>query len=617
MRVSLLRPWLFTSSRYFGAVPSLRPTSALIMTRDKRKSELDGQSMKSRKITKKAKLTNDGSFTEVLLHDIRELLEKHSIRSNNDTESLDTTGLKPVYVPPEKFTEIEVKISKISSTLKKKCVSASGDHVYVVPFTVPGDVVQAKVVNCFLEDRYTLADFVKVVEPSPMRDDSQVKCPYFSKCSGCQFQMLSYEDQLTHKKTIIERAYKNFSDLVPDSVPAIEETLGSPLQHGYRTKLTPHFDGPPGHHSLRKGRQGTGLGFVEVPPIGFMMKGMRRTIDIEDCPIGTDAVREGIKRERERVAKEIKKYKRGATILLRESTTRRTKSSPTTAGSQVLSLQTTNGPIDDNIHGIDETSNADVSSAALISTVSELATAQSMSEEFDDEKICISDSNAISTEYIDNYVFKSTAGSFFQNNNSILSRFTAYVRENILSSVGHSEEPVHYLIDAYCGSGLFTVTLSSLFRASMGIDISPASIASARQNAIANKIANATFMAADASDLFAKVSYPPDETVVVIDPPRRGCDDNFLQQLLKFGPRRVVYVSCNVHTQARDAGILVKGKGACRYNLESLRGFDFFPQTGHVECVAILSRACTSVNSDSFHQDGTRLTSDSSIAASP
>ena len=611
MRASLLKLCQLTSTRCLGVIPSLGPSSVLAMTRDKRKSGPNGESMQSRKITKRAKLAKDGSLTEVLLHDVRDLLKRHSMRSENGTEPLDT----PVYVSPEKFTEIEVKISDISSTGDGIGISADGNHVYIVPFTVPGDVVQAKVVNCFLEDRYTLADFVKVIEPSPRRDDSRVKCPYFSKCSGCQFQMLSYEDQLAFKKTIIERAYKNFSGLVPDSVPTVGETLGSPLQYGYRTKLTPHFDGPPGRSSLRKGRQGPGIGFVEVPPIGFMMKGMRRTIDIEDCPIGTAAVREGMKRERERVAKEITKFKRGATILLRESTTRKLKSSPTVSDPQAHSLQPTEGTIDDNAHGIDETFNANAASAVLNFSVSVLSTAQPLAEEFNDEKICISDSNAISTEYIGEYVFKNTAGEFFQNNNSILPRFTAYVRDNILSSVDGSTDSVRYLIDAYCGSGLFTVTLSSLFSASMGIDISPASIASARQNATANNIPNASFVAADASDLFAKVSYPPDETVVVIDPPRKGCDDNFLQQLLKFGPRRVVYVSCNVHTQARDTGVLVRGQGTCRYKLESLRGFDFFPQTGHVEGVAILSRVFTPMSPGSLVQGDTKLTPEACVAA--
>lgn len=97
-------------------------------------------------------------------------------------------------------------------------------------------------------------------------------------------------------------------------------------------------------------------------------------------------------------------------------------------------------------------------------------------------------------------------------------------------------------------------------------------------------------MAADAPELFKSVEFPHDKTVVVIDPPRKGCDESFLNQLLKFAPRRVVYVSCNVHTQARDVGVLVMGKDGVKYEIESLRGFDFFPQTGHVEGVAVLNR---------------------------
>jgi tRNA (uracil-5-)-methyltransferase len=218
-----------------------------------------------------------------------------------------------------------------------------------------------------------------------------------------------------------------------------------------------------------------------------------------------------------------------------------------------------------------------------------------MEMSYTDFKSCITDNNATSTEYIDDFVFTNIAGSFFQNNNSILPRFTQYIRDRILPPAPSSTDPqVKYLIDAYSGSGLFTITLSSLFTSSTGIDISGASITSARENAVLNKlpISQCTFMAADAPELFKSVTYPKDETVVVIDPPRKGCDESFLSQLLNFGPKRVVYVSCNVHTQARDVGVLVRGTvdGGVRYKIESLRGFDFFPQTGHVEGVAVLSR---------------------------
>lgn len=560
------------------------------MPQDKRRSPGAGQKSQRPKITKKAKGAIEGSFTEILLHDVRRLLGNHSSAVRNGRDVPEEQPSHPTYSPPERFTEIDVKILQISSTGDGIGLSENSNHVYVVPFTVPGDLVRAKVINYFPEDCYTLADFVKVIVPSPKRDDSRVKCPYFAKCSGCQFQMLSYDDQLAHKMTIVERAYTNFSNLAPELVPTIGDTIGSPLQYGYRTKLTPHFDGPPGHHSMRKGKEGKGAGFLKVPPIGFMMKGRRITIDIEDCPIGTDAVRQGMRRERERVAKEIASYKRGATLLLRESTERTPRLIPKVQQSAIGETAPASNSVDANINGIDETSNADASSRDLLPPCPDMSAGSTTEINFHEEKTCITDQNAIATEYIDQYVFNNTAGAFFQNNNSILPRFTTYIRDHILPAPGPTATPIRYLIDAYCGSGLFTISLSSLFSASTGIDIAPPSIKAALENAKSNNNANATFMTADASALFAKVTYPPGETVVVIDPPRKGCDANFLQQLLLFGPRRVVYVSCNVHTQARDVGVLVEGKGGARYDLESLRGFDFFPQTGHVEGVAVLNR---------------------------
>jgi tRNA (uracil-5-)-methyltransferase len=499
----------------------------------------------------------DGSNEEVLLEDIRALLKSTRLDDKEPEESS----------LPELQEEITLEIAEISSTGDALAVSSDSKHVFVVPFAVPGDVVVAKPWKHFEGESYSLTDLIKVTKPSSKRDDSLIRCPYFTKCSGCQFQMLPYKDQLAHKRTIVQKAYQNFSSLTPSSMPEIGETIGSPLQYSYRTKLTPHFDGPPsGRKDRRSGIKPT---WPAVPPIGFMLKGTRKTIDIEDCPIGTDAVRRGMKRERERVTKTIDTYRKGATILLRESTERIPKedgAAPTAVDEQNDTVIEDRG---DHLYS----------------------------------KSCITDSNATSKEYIDDFIFTNPAGSFFQNNNSILSPFTQYIRDQILPKSEESTK-ISYLVDAYCGSGLFTITLSSLFKRSIGIDISSGSIKFASENAKLNNLpeSQATFMEADAAKIFEKIDFPAAETVVVIDPPRKGCDQNFLSQLLQFGPQRIVYVSCNVHTQARDVGVLVNGlenvdagfgSGKGAYEIENLRGFDFFPQTGHVEGVAVLKKRTT------------------------
>ncbi|KAL8726319.1 MAG: hypothetical protein Q9181_006099 [Wetmoreana brouardii] len=573
--------------------------------------------------TKRMKAVQEGSNEEVLLADVRDLLQTQkktkafgSVTNNN--EESDAAEPETPFNLPERFSEVEVKISALSSIGDGLGLSPTSSHVYVVPFTLPGDVVKAKVVTHMSNDHYTLADFISVLEPSPQRNDSLVQCPYFAKCSGCQFQMLSYGDQLTHKKNILQKAYRNFSNLAPELIPVIGDTIGSPMKYGYRTKLTPHFDGPPGSHSRKAGKDPSERqGFDKVPPIGFMVKGTRKTMDIEDCPIGTDAVRDGLKIERKRVADEISKYKRGATILLRETTSRLSvERSLASASASTAS------------NGVNR------SSALKDSDLPPGDPPRDITPSYTETKTYLTNQNALSTEHIGPYTFLNPAGAFFQNNNSILPTFTSYIRSHILPSPSHptsqtgSHPPINYLIDTYSGSGLFSITLSSLFHSTLGIDIAPSSIASAKQNAKLNNINNATFVTGDASNIFAeaKERFRAEESVVVVDPPRKGCDDGFMKQLLGWGPARVVYVSCNVHTQARDVGFLVRGwkegwgeedgkgekqdepegevggerkanvdeeretKGRTRYSIESLRGFDFFPQTGHVEGVAILQR---------------------------
>lgn len=572
----------------------------------------------------------EGSNEEVLLADVRLLLSAQKLADRSKEEKKNkqgSSGQVPVYSPPERFSEIEVAISELSSTGDGLGLASSSDHVYVVPFSIPGDVVKAKVINYFPHDSYTLTDFVKVVKPAANRNESLIKCPYFAKCSGCQFQMLSYDEQLAHKKNIVEKAYRNFSSIPPELIPIIGDTIGSPLQYGYRTKLTPHFDGPPGIMSRKARRANAEVHWDGVPPIGFMQKGTRKTIDIEDCPIGTDTVRLGMKQERKRVADEISLFRRGATLLLRESTRRTPKrkddgSTPEPSKAEQESIDIAAERPDTAVSGVI------LPEAPPVVWVKGSADEPHTSFPFREEKSCVTDQNAISTEFVDNYIFSNPAGSFFQNNNSILSLFTAYIRDNILAPpttlskkisrsvtppmntaskasspppIAVAEKPITNLIDAYCGSGLFSITLSPLFTNTLGIDIASASIRHARANALANDITNTEFISADATALFASVAFPPDETVVVIDPPRKGCDMDFLRQLLAYAPKRVVYVSCNVHTQARDVGILVDGvtkeipednwrKLRVRYEIESLRGFDFFPQTGHVEGVAVLRR---------------------------
>ncbi|KAL7788479.1 S-adenosyl-L-methionine-dependent methyltransferase [Trichoderma afarasin] len=518
----------------------------------------NNRSWKQKK-TKREKNITEGSSEEVLRYDIEALLESRKSETDTPVDGETTETQEDL---PAEGTETEVEVLELSSTGDGLAMRAGSNQVYVVPFTVPGDIAKVKVFRHLRRENQTVADFISIVKPSPLRDDSRIQCKYFGTCGGCQFQMLDYAEQLRRKRRIVDKAFQNFANLPAELVPSILDTIGSPLQYGYRTKLTPHFDGPPGFRPHKRNKGGPKPQFESCPDIGFMKKGQRKVMDIEDCPIGTDVVRLGMKRERERMQKEFGEYQRGATILLRENTQRH--------------------PVD--ASGDDAAPAADNLPPYTVRNDSEFGI---------DIKTCETDSKATTHEYIRDHHFTNPAGSFFQNNNSILPVFTDYIKQHVLPPSSSSPSDIKYLIDAYSGSGLFTITLASVFQHSTGIDIAADSIASARQNAALNGLGEdrCKFIAADAGELFKSVTYDPEETTVILDPPRKGCDADFLGQLRRFGPRRVVYVSCNVHTQARDVGVLVRGEGeGKRYEIESLRGFDFFPQTGHVEGVAVLNR---------------------------
>ena len=145
------------------------------------------------------------------------------------------------------------------------------------------------------------------------------------------------------------------------------------------------------------------------------------------------------------------------------------------------------------------------------------------------------------------------------------------------------------LLDCYCGGGLFALAAAADFDAVRGVEVSAANVAAATRNAARNGLGGvATFVVGRAERLFADAAeFAGGDTVVVMDPPRAGASAAFLDQLLAFGPVRVVYVSCDPATLARDAAALVAGGD---YAVASAVPFDLFPMTRHVEAVVTFDR---------------------------
>ena len=406
--------------------------------------------------------------------------------------------MNPAPRPPRKFhphpfayhQEIELEITTLTNM--GQGLGRVDGWVVMVPFALPGELVSARIYRN--DKNFSEGDLVSVLRPSPHRVEP--RCPVFGQCGGCQYQHLAYDEQLAWKRRQVQELLQHMAKVEFPVAPVIT----SPREYGYRSKITPHFN---------PDREGA------VQEIGFLKAGRRKElVDVPHCDIATDAINAVL--ERERALIRSRTWKRGATLLLRDT------------GTEVLT-----------------------------------------------------DNNATALAEIGGLTFEFLAGDFFQNNPFILPAFTGYVREQAAGS------GAKFLVDAYCGSGLFALGCAPAFEKVTGIELSATSVKFATENAAANGIANATFRTGDASQIFAGLEFPPADTAVVIDPPRKGCDDMFLNQLFAYGPRTVVYVSCDPATQMRD----LKGFLAAGYRLVAAQPFDLFPQTRHLECVVTLAKS--------------------------
>lgn len=401
--------------------------------------------------------------------------------------------------PPRKFNphpfayhqELDVRIENLTN--EGAGVARVDGWVVFVPFTLAGEFVKCRVFRN--HKNYSEADLIKVLEPAPNRVTP--KCALFGQCGGCQYQHLAYAEQLESKQRQVAELLKHMAKIEHP----VREVIPSPVEYGYRSKITPHF------HRPKSG----GIG-----AIGFLRARTRNAmVDVEHCPIAMPELNAQLAAVRETARANADTFKNGATLLMRAAK---------------------NGVLTRN--------------------------------------------DEIAIEDVDGVRFEFQAGDFFQNNPFILPKFVRHAIDEAKAT------GAKFLLDAYCGSGLFAVCGARDFEQVIGVEISESAVKKAAHNAELNGLDNCRFIAADAREVFKDVPHAGADTVVLIDPPRAGCSPEFLQQLFAFGPKGVVYVSCNPATQMRDLVLFTEAG----YQLGTVQPFDLFPQTKHLECVMTLSR---------------------------
>lgn len=419
-----------------------------------------------------------------------------------------------------------------------------------VPGGAPGDRLEARVTE--VKKNYAKAVLHRVVEPSPHR--VAPACPVVGECGGCQLQHIAYPAQLDLKRQQVIDAVERLGKLTGVTV---HPTLGMDEPWQYRNKAQFPF-------GYRSGKV----------VAGFFAPGTHRIVDIEQCdiqhPLGNQIMAE-VKELAHRFGVPIydERTHRGVIRHVLARVGRGT--------GECMAVIVTNGPTLPRGKQIAEELMRRIPS--LVSVVQNVNAEQT--------NVILGRKNHLLagrdyiTDYIGDLEFAISPLSFFQVNPAQ----TEVLYGKALEYAGLTGQET--VLDVYCGIGTISLFLARQAGEVIGIEWVPPAIEDARENAERNGISNARFICGDAAQEMPRLA---DEgvraDVIVVDPPRKGCDEPVLRAMAEMGPRRIVYVSCNPASLARDLAIL----GELGYRTVEVQPVDMFPHTAHVECVARLVR---------------------------
>lgn len=433
----------------------------------------------------------------------------------------------------------------------------------LVEGAVPGDVAEVLVLKN--KKSYAEGKAMKVVTPSP--DRVTPFCQHFGVCGGCKWQMLPYEKQLEYKQIQVADQLTRIGHV---QLPPIETIAGSGLERSYRNKLEFTFS----ELSYLTREEIEAAGDEEIkrrPALGFHAPGMfDKVVDIQTCylqPEPTNKIRNFLRKitlENNLPFYDHRKQEGWLrNVIIRVATTK-----------EVMV----------NLIVKSEREELKVLLDALLKEVPEITSLHytinpKMNDTIYDLPVHTYHGKGYIEEYLEDFRFKISPKSFFQTNTKQAERLYQITRD----FAGLTGNEVVY--DLYCGTGSIGIFLSKGAKKIIGIEAVPDAIEDAKLNAAWNGLEHCSFFAGDVSDIatdaFFKEHGRPD--VVITDPPRAGMHEKLVQQLLRMRAPRIVYVSCNPATQARDLQLLDEA-----YEVIRLQPVDMFPHTHHIENVALL-----------------------------
>lgn len=459
------------------------------------------------------------------------------------------------------------KITITACAAEGKSIARVDDKVVFVPYVVPGDVVDLQVKK--KKSSYMEAVAVRFHEYSPLR--TEPACKHYGVCGGCKWQCLKYEEQLKAKQQQVE---DNLVRIGKIELPEIQPIIGSKHVYGYRNKLEFGFSNK---RWLTEEEVRADVKYDVMDAVGFHITGaFDKILDIEECHL-MDDVNNAIRNDIRRYALEhgLEFYD----LRLNKGLLRSLMIRTSNTGELMFLVQF-------RIESPEHQAQADALMQHLADTFPQITSLlyvdnHKANDTFGDQEIHVVKGKDFIYEEMEDLKFKVGPKSFYQTNTE-----QAYELYKVARSfAGLTGNELVY--DLYTGTGTIANFVARQARKVIGIEYVPEAIEDAKVNSDINSISNTLFFAGDMKDILNKefICQHGRPDVIITDPPRAGMHQDVIDTILFAAPERIVYVSCNPATQARDLQLL-----DAAYKVVKVQPVDMFPHTQHVENVVLLEK---------------------------
>ena len=421
--------------------------------------------------------------------------------------------------------------------------------VIFVPFAASGDVCDIKILK--VKDSYGYGKIENIITPSKDRKESD--CKVFGKCGGCCFRHIDYKAELEAKESFIKDAFTRIGKLSPEFLPIV----GNEKLCRYRNKA---------QYPLGKDKEGQAV-------CGFYASNSHRIVPCEDCVLQPEIFSEIVAfamsfiREKKLSVYNENEHKG----VLRHICIRKGHYSGEICVVIVAKRK---------MPEAGKLAKAVMERFPAVKGVVLNINREDTNVILGEEEIVLAGSAEITDTMCGNTI-KISPKSFYQVNTPMAEKLYGIAKE-------FAEPEGKNIADIYCGIGTIGLSMAKAAKRVIGVEIVKSAVENAKENALLNGITNAEYFCTDAgntAEILKKIYVQPD--VVVLDPARKGCERKLLEDIAELGIDRIVMISCNPATAARDCGVLEE----LGYRCEKVRGVDLFSGTQHVECVVLMTRS--------------------------